>query len=145
MRVLRHPRGDRPKPFAICRCRVRPHDTANVPVTIERIVVVGAPLAARAGFVGLFENEHVASKTIRQYQDTGAALIQIINPASNYGIIVCNFEQVQGDPSGKKYVPVIDSFSVKRARLVRSQFGRTAQGEAHEITYRQAIYRHRRT
>ena len=61
MRILRHPRRDRPKPFAICRCRVRPHDAANVPVTIERIVVVGAPLAARAGFVGLFKDEHVAS------------------------------------------------------------------------------------
>ena len=57
-RLIRHPRRDRPKPFPICRCRVRPHDTANVPITIERIVVVGAPLAARAGFVGLFEYEH---------------------------------------------------------------------------------------
>jgi hypothetical protein len=54
MRILQHARRDRPKPFAVCRCRVRPHDAANVPFTIERIVVVGSPLAARAGFVGLF-------------------------------------------------------------------------------------------
>jgi sugar (pentulose or hexulose) kinase len=32
----------------IFRCRVRPHDPANMPLTVERIVVVVAPLAARA-------------------------------------------------------------------------------------------------
>ena len=50
MRVLRHARGDRPEPAAICRRGVGPEDAADVPVAVEHVVVVVRPLAARARF-----------------------------------------------------------------------------------------------
>jgi len=53
MRVLRHSGRNRPKPFAVFRCCVRPHDAANVALAVEHIVVVVAPVAARAAFIGL--------------------------------------------------------------------------------------------
>jgi hypothetical protein len=50
MRILWHARRDRPKPFPICRRRVRPHDAADVLFAVEHVVV--GPCAARAGFGG---------------------------------------------------------------------------------------------
>ena len=58
MRVLRHPRRDRPEPAAIFRRRVRPHDATDVPFAVERIVVVIRPRATGAVFGGAFEGEH---------------------------------------------------------------------------------------
>ena len=53
MRVLRHSGRNRSKPFSVFRCCVRPHDAANVALAVEHIVVVVAPVAARAAFIGL--------------------------------------------------------------------------------------------
>jgi hypothetical protein len=55
--LLRHPRSDRPEPAAICRRRLRPHDAADVPLTVENVVVVIGPRTAGAGFGGAFEGE----------------------------------------------------------------------------------------
>ena len=45
MRVLRHPRRDRPEPAAIFRRGVGPQDAPDVPVAVEHVVVVVRPLA----------------------------------------------------------------------------------------------------
>ena len=58
MRALRIACEDRPEPAAIFGCRLRPHDAANMQITVEHVVVVIRPLAARAGFRGAFEDEH---------------------------------------------------------------------------------------
>jgi hypothetical protein len=53
--ALRDARRDRPKPSRLSRCRVRPHDPADVPITVEHVVVVVRPCAARAELGGVFE------------------------------------------------------------------------------------------
>jgi hypothetical protein len=58
MRVLWHAHCDRPKPFAIVRCRMRPHDAANVLLTLEYVVIVVSPFATGSAFAGGLEDEH---------------------------------------------------------------------------------------
>ena len=58
MGVLRHSRRDRPKPLAICRRSVRPHDAGNVLLAVEDVIIIVRPFAAQAGFKGAFEGEH---------------------------------------------------------------------------------------
>jgi hypothetical protein len=59
LRVLRHARRDRPEPRRVPAGRVRPQDAADVPLAVEHVVVIVRPCAARAGFGGAFESEHV--------------------------------------------------------------------------------------
>jgi hypothetical protein len=47
MRVLRHPRRDRPEPEAIFRGGVGPQDAPDVPITVEHVVVFVRLFAAR--------------------------------------------------------------------------------------------------
>jgi hypothetical protein len=61
MRVLRHPRRDRPELERASARRVRRHDAADLPVAVEHVVVVVGPLAARAGFGGAFQGQHFAN------------------------------------------------------------------------------------
>jgi hypothetical protein len=62
IRTLRHPRRDRPEPAAIFRCRVRPHDPADVAGAVEHVVVVvrpgarGLPTNGREAFPRLGPN-----------------------------------------------------------------------------------------
>ena len=57
MRALRHPCRDRPEPWRLSRCRVRPHDAADVLLAVEHVAVVVRPYATQAGFGGAFEGE----------------------------------------------------------------------------------------
>jgi hypothetical protein len=41
-----------------------PHDAADVLVAVEYVVVVGAPLVARSGFGGAFQDEHGGSLAV---------------------------------------------------------------------------------
>ena len=47
------------EPATICRRKVSPQDASCVLLAVERVVVVVRPCAARAGFGGAFEGEHV--------------------------------------------------------------------------------------
>jgi hypothetical protein len=46
--ALRHARGDGPEPAAILGRCVGPHDPADVPLAVERIVIIVRPRAAGA-------------------------------------------------------------------------------------------------
>jgi len=56
--ALRHARRDCPKPSAIFRPRVRPHDATDVLVAVPHVVIIVRPLAAQAALDGAFEGEH---------------------------------------------------------------------------------------
>ena len=58
MRALRHPRRDRPKPFAIFRRSVGLQDAVEVLGAVESVVVVIRPLVARAALGCAFWQEH---------------------------------------------------------------------------------------
>ena len=54
MRVLRHARGDRPKPGRVSVGRVRKKDATDVLVAVEHVVIIVRPLAVREVLGGAF-------------------------------------------------------------------------------------------
>jgi hypothetical protein len=57
MRVLRHPRRDRPELRRVLARRVRPHDPPDVLLAVVHVVIVIRPRAAGAEFGCAFEGE----------------------------------------------------------------------------------------
>ena len=48
---------DRPEPAPMLRCRLRPHDAADVLVAFENVVIVSRLFAAEPTFRGGFEDQ----------------------------------------------------------------------------------------